>query len=273
MSDLVVTAPSWAGLEALPPGHVSERRAVQRQFDLLWIVEGASQYVLGDAVVAAPAGAMILCQPPLRPVIRHNRAQCTRQAYLIFDILGVPEHWPPRARWPLMRLSEPGDILPPLFEHLLGGYRCYDAGHLAGAMGALLSAFVLGQTRRADLSPEAVSVPVQRAIAYIYNTLYHSPMAAIPLAALAGVACVSREHLCRVFKTETGAGPAETVRRVRIENAKRLLQSTKLTVAQVAERTGFSDPKHFAHCFREAARQTPSEYRAVHQTGVISTPL
>jgi len=56
------------------------------------------------------------------------------------------------------------------------------------------------------------------------------------------------------------------------ENAKRLLQSTKLTIGQVAERTGFSDPKHFAHCFREVARQTPSAYRILHQTGVIHTP-
>jgi len=272
MSDLVVTAPSWANLEVLPPGHVSARRAVQSQYDLLWIVEGASQYVLGDAVIAAPAGTMILCQPPLCPVIRHNKVQCTRQAYLIFDIVEFPDTWPPRAQWPLMRPSAPGDILHPLFEHLLDGYKRFDEAHLAALMGALVSAFVSGQTGRADLSSETVSVPVQRAIAYIYNTLYHAPMAPMPLVALAEAACVSREHLCRVFRTETGATPAETVRRVRIENAKRLLQSTKLTIGQVAERTGFSDPKHFAHCFREVARQTPSAYRILHQTGVIHTP-
>ncbi len=69
MNDLVVTAPFWAGLEVLPPGHIAARREVQRHYDLLWIIEGASQYMLDEQVIPAPAGTMILCQPPLRPLI------------------------------------------------------------------------------------------------------------------------------------------------------------------------------------------------------------
>ena len=48
---------------------------------------------------------------------------------------------------------------------------------------------------------------------------------------------------------------------VRMENAKRLLLSTDLSVAEVADRSGYADYRVFTKAFKKAENVTPSQYR------------
>jgi AraC-like DNA-binding protein len=49
---------------------------------------------------------------------------------------------------------------------------------------------------------------------------------------------------------------------VRIGHAKELLAETALSIADVAERSGFATPQRFAVAFRREAHTTPTRYRA-----------
>ena len=75
---------------------------------------------------------------------------------------------------------------------------------------------------------------------------------------------VSEEYLSSQFKKETGRGFKETVRHYRIERIKDLLMNTSLKLNQIAELTGYADPKYMTQrstvrkqgCFRmNSARQ------------------
>jgi LacI family transcriptional regulator len=63
------------------------------------------------------------------------------------------------------------------------------------------------------------------------------------------------------FQNLLGRSPAAEIRRVRIDRAIELLQRTTLSVAAVAERSGFSSPEYMASVFRAHLSTTPLHYR------------
>ena len=73
---------------------------------------------------------------------------------------------------------------------------------------------------------------------------------------------LSMEHLVRLFRRQTGLTPGALLREERLSHGMHLLQHTGLTVAEVARRSGFVSPHHFARSVRAATGMTPSELRS-----------
>lgn len=72
---------------------------------------------------------------------------------------------------------------------------------------------------------------------------------------------VSEEYLSTQFKKQTGATFSETIRELRIEKVKSLLQNTHLKLGQISELTGYSDPKYMSRVFKDKVGMLPSEFR------------
>lgn len=72
---------------------------------------------------------------------------------------------------------------------------------------------------------------------------------------------VARSALFRRFKQLLGHSPKEEVTRVRMERAKELLRETQLSVADVADRTGYAESKYFIEVFNRTIGMTPLRYR------------
>ena len=79
---------------------------------------------------------------------------------------------------------------------------------------------------------------------------------------------VSREHLSRVFKKQTGQTPYQYLQRQKMLEACRLLKETRLIQKEIAEKMGFDVPAHFTRAFTRIMHLTPRRFRAV---GVIPT--
>jgi AraC-like DNA-binding protein len=77
------------------------------------------------------------------------------------------------------------------------------------------------------------------------------------LAALFGL---DRFAFLRQFKKKTGMTPYAWLKRLRLEQSKRLLGSG-LPVSEVALAVGFFDQSHFHHGFRQAFGLTPADFR------------
>ena len=58
----------------------------------------------------------------------------------------------------------------------------------------------------------------------------------------------------------TGKAPNDFIRIFRLERAAELLAAHDLTITEVADRVGFSDPKYFSSCFRRHFGVSPSKY-------------
>lgn len=73
---------------------------------------------------------------------------------------------------------------------------------------------------------------------------------------------VSRTKLYGLVKKIYGTSPNNLILNKRLHEAQRLLKSGTCTVAEVAYRCGFSDPKYFSRCFKRLAGMSPSEFAA-----------
>ena len=71
---------------------------------------------------------------------------------------------------------------------------------------------------------------------------------------------MSRSSFYNRIKEITGHAPADYVRSVRLNKALILLMSRKYTVAEVADMTGFSDPKYFRIVFKKRFGDSPTKY-------------
>ena len=78
---------------------------------------------------------------------------------------------------------------------------------------------------------------------------------------------IARRTLEQRFVRLIGRTPAAEIRRVRIEEAKRLLIESDRSVADVARATGFSQQDLFSRTFRRSVGLPPSEFRRLHHSG------
>ncbi len=72
---------------------------------------------------------------------------------------------------------------------------------------------------------------------------------------------LSRRSLDRKFTAALNRTVAEEILVRRLQIARELLRETRLQMAEVAERTGFTSINHFGQCFRRRYGHSPSEYR------------
>ncbi|MFS0870862.1 response regulator [Paenibacillus xylanilyticus] len=81
------------------------------------------------------------------------------------------------------------------------------------------------------------------------------------LQAVAAHVHVTPNYLSHLFKKETGQGFSQYVSKRRIEKAKLLLHSTRQSMADIAEQTGFDNSSYFTTVFKQMTGLSPREYR------------
>jgi AraC family transcriptional regulator len=101
---------------------------------------------------------------------------------------------------------------------------------------------------------------IRRIIEYLGRTTHDFP----DLSALSKRAGLSRFHFIRVFKAETGVTPVRYVEQCKIGQAKALIEAAETSLAEIAERLGFSDQSHLTRRFRIVVGCTPATYAREH---------
>lgn len=72
---------------------------------------------------------------------------------------------------------------------------------------------------------------------------------------------LSRVQLYRKVKAMTGMSPVELLRKMRLNRARGLLQTTDKTVSEVAYEVGFSAPSYFSKCYKDEFKELPTDRR------------
>ncbi len=78
---------------------------------------------------------------------------------------------------------------------------------------------------------------------------------------VADIMNVSYMQLYRKTKALIGITPNELLRKARLKRALRLLQTTNLTIAEIAFQTGFTSPSYLSVCFKEEFGKSPTDVR------------
>ena len=69
-------------------------------------------------------------------------------------------------------------------------------------------------------------------------------------------------RLCHIFKSDVGLPPIKYLRLLRMERAKGLLESSFLSVKEIAYQVGVNDESHFVRDFKATYGYSPAIYRS-----------
>ena len=83
----------------------------------------------------------------------------------------------------------------------------------------------------------------------------------IVLKDLANELFVNADYFSSVFKKDVGIGFNDYLRQYRMTIAQQLIRSGAYSLEQVAEKVGYSDPKHFSKSFKKTLGVSPAEYK------------
>jgi AraC-like DNA-binding protein len=99
---------------------------------------------------------------------------------------------------------------------------------------------------------------VKDATCYVEENLDNAD---ISVETMAEALAMSRVHLYKKLTSLTDLTPSEFIRQIRLQHAEQLLRKSQLTVAEVAYRVGFNNPRYFSKYFKEMYGMMPSEYK------------
>jgi transcriptional regulator GlxA family with amidase domain len=116
-----------------------------------------------------------------------------------------------------------------------------------------------GQTQFA--TPVWVPRAERSTVRTVQNLVERVPDGDYRVPVLADAAAMSVRHFTRVFTTEVGETPGRFVERVRMELARRQLETTDDTLERIAARCGFGTGETLRRVFRRRLNVSPDAYR------------
>lgn len=115
------------------------------------------------------------------------------------------------------------------------------------------------ERERPDISPRLKERLLVLSVIRTVMEQYGDPD--MTLESIADSLYISKSNLCRIFQRVTGEAFSDYVRRVRLEQACRLLRDTDMTNEQIVYQCGLRDVPSFYRLFKAHMSMTPREYR------------
>ena len=222
----------------------SYRNIPRPSFGFMYVTRGGVDFVTAEATVSVKAGDTVFLPKGCRyeAVFRGE----TEDILVNFDATDADVLLAPKFLFPA------SERLASLFEELAAAATLAEMRpwRTQGLFYLLADALVC-ETRREDDPHAALLEKVYR--------LLHSDEE-ISLAEIARACAVSESGLRRIFKEKTGKTLLAERRDFRIKEAKRLLENTDLSLAEIAERLHFFDAAYFSRIFHRTVGVTPGTY-------------
>lgn len=130
---------------------------------------------------------------------------------------------------------------------------------LRGPDGAVTGLAGISRDVRPPGETDDVPSAVAAALAWL-KAHFHEPVTAAGLAARAGMPA---GRFARISKRLLGLSPQQLIHQTRLQAAATLLESTALSVAEIAVACGFTDHSAFTRAFKSALGHTPTRHRRI----------
>lgn len=254
----------WGIDERLPSNPVHRHSF----FEVCYVMGGEGEYTEGGVDYPLRTGTHICSRPGIVHQIR------TRDnLFLLYTSFELDESRSTREVAEAFRLlTEKGTVWVPHAEQsptaLLWRSLLLPEGTGRGSLSAVAaesSAYALllsfpaqfGYVGQRAAPQRGSTVIFQRAKHYIRDNLAGD----LSLSEVAQYLNVSERHLSRLFSAGIGENFTRFVQQERIRQAALLLQSSPLTVQEIAESTGFSSVHYFSRVFNQEKQMPPARYR------------
>jgi transcriptional regulator GlxA family with amidase domain len=240
------------------PGFLADVQQVidQEKKDIAWLKK---QHDRGAKLAAACNGNFILAETGL---LKKRRA--TTHWSLINEF---------RSRFPEVQLQpekiliDEGDIISGAGTTACLNLSLYLVHRFGSAELAMISSkvFLVDSGRRIQKPYETYSAPRKHGDDIIVKTqdwIETNFKESITLETMTEVSRLGKRTLIRRFKKATGDTPLVYLQKLRIENAKRLLEGTGNTFNEITWEVGYEDVSSFQRLFKSETGLSPKEYRA-----------
>jgi transcriptional regulator GlxA family with amidase domain len=212
-----------------------------------------------DRVASVCSGALALAAAGLldgyRATTHWSACDDLRTAHPAVEVVPDCIHVHDRDRWTSAGVTAGIDLALAMVEHDHGAKVAHD---IAG----WLVVFVRRPGGQAQFSAQLRSQPASTpAIASLQAWLPDHLTEDLEVDTLAERSAMSARTFARAFRSETGTTPAAYVEGLRVEAARRLLETSDLTVAAVATAVGIRHAETLHRAFRRRVGTTPDQYR------------
>lgn len=139
-----------------------------------------------------------------------------------------------------------------------------DPQDLNNALASAVSQLEEEKKQVSDKSDELPKATVSNKVIYeVISYIDQNYLSNISLSDLAERFYLSKEHLSRLFKKETGQNLFTYIMDLKLKESKRLLKTTDMTLDDIAYHLGFSNGNYFSKVFKKNCDMSPSEYRSL----------
>ncbi len=139
---------------------------------------------------------------------------------------------------------------------------CHSMTDLTSTVYSALIEYTSEVDRLHSMTRKQYSAPINRAIAIIMDKMPEK----ITLEDVAVEVHLTPKYLSALFIKETGESFCNYVRDIRIQNAKKLLETSDMSLLEITNLLNFSSQSYFNHIFKQKTGMTPKEFKNSQQT-------
>lgn len=161
------------------------------------------------------------------------------------------------AERPVVRLGDPHRVVALTDTVLRRMERDETSSSLVAAAGAAWHALALIAAHKSNRTPYRAA-PIETALEFLRANIAER----VSVPELARMAGLSQSHFAALFRKATGFGVLEYQTRLRMAEARELLDTTDRTIVSIARQVGYEDPLYFSRRFRRIHAFSPTEYRS-----------
>lgn len=229
-------------------------------FHILYIAEGKCHAVVGGQSVIAPAGSLILYMPHERQQYAFFRRDRSISCYLHFggslcEKLLCDLGFAGAGVYHIGKSNRLVSIIETMDHEMQLKKINYEM-----LCSAYLLEFLAVAGQKMKTAENIIYQKNRAMLDRVCEKMLQEYADAHPLQYYADFCNLSLGRFSHVFKEGMGVSPHEYLARIRIEKAKKLLQNSDFSIAEVAEKTGFSGQNYFSRAFKRFTGKTPREF-------------
>lgn len=229
--------------------------------ELFYIISGVGSFILPDREIPVRENDLVV----INPNIEHTEKSDGNDSleYIALGIEGLAFSLPDDQEFPIGLFTYQGDREEILFflRKLLSEVQQQEPEYEIICQN-IIDILIIKLRRAKKITVQTHdSENLNQSVAVVKHYINHNFQSEITLDLLAKIGNINKYYLAHRFKEDVGMSPIEYLIKVRIGQAKTLLETTDFTIAIISESSGFSSQSLFAQTFRRLYDVTPSQYR------------
>lgn len=228
--------------------------------ELFYIVKGKGSFLMKDQEIPVKENDLVIINPNIEHTEKSNWEDSLE--YIALGIEGVAFSLPDEAT-EVGIYTYQGDRIDILFylHKLLSEVQQNEAEYEIICQN-IIEILIIKLRRDKNFTIEKIHThKINKSAAFIQYYINQNYREDITLDKLAEAGHINKYYLGHIFKQDIGVSPIEYLNRVRIREAKKLLETTNYSIADISDFTGFSSQSFFAQSFKRLTGTTPTRYR------------